>query len=87
MASYELLILPSAARELETIEPRADRQRIIRKLEALAANPRPVGVEKLAGVEGHYRIRQGDYRVIYRIEARRLIVVVVKIGHRREVYR
>ncbi len=87
MASYELLILPSAKREIEAIEPRADRELIVRRIGALAPNPRPAGCEKPAGVEGHYRVRQGNYRVIYRVEDHRLVIVVVKVGHRREVYR
>ena len=87
MASYELLIVPSAKREIEAIDPLAERIRIHRKIESLMANPRQHGVEKLAGAEHHYRIRQGDYRIIYRIEDYRLIVVVIRVGHRREVYR
>lgn len=87
MAAYSLEIRRSAARELETIEPRAQRLRIVARIRALATEPRPPGAQKLAGSRNAYRIRQGDYRVLYEIveEDRRL--VVVKIGHRREVYR
>ena len=53
----------------------------------MAENPRPQGVQQLSGEEGIFRIREGDYRIIYRIEQEVLTVLVVKIGHRREVYR
>ena len=85
MASYRLLIKPSAAQELEAT-PRKDRQRIVVKIERLAANPRPRGCEKLSGEE-KYRLRQGDYRVLYAIQDSSTTVTIVKIGHRREVYR
>lgn len=85
MASYKLLVTRSAAKELEAI-PSKDRGRIITRIRGLADEPRPAGAEKLSG-EDKYRIRQGDYRVLYEIEDRQLIVTVVRIGHRREVYR
>lgn len=85
MASYKLLVTRSAAKELETI-PSKDRGRIITKIRGLTDEPRPTGAEKLSG-EDKYRIRQGDYRILYEIEDRQLIVTVVRIGHRREVYR
>ena len=85
MASYKLLIKPSAAKELEAL-PRKDRSRIAAKIVGLAANPRRPGSEKLSG-EDKYRLRQGDYRVLYSIEDASTTVTVVKIAHRREVYR
>ena len=63
------------------------RRRIVRRLEALENNPRPRGVEKLAGVEELYRVRVGTYRIVYIIRDRELVVIVVRIGHRRDVYR
>ncbi len=66
MASYKLLIKSSAAQELEAL-PRKDRSRIVAKIEGLAVNPRPAESEKLSGEE-KYRLRQGDYRVLYSIE-------------------
>lgn len=75
-----------AARELKAIA-RADQVRIARRIDALAENPRPYGVHKLEGGKGLYRIRVGDFRVIYMIEDRRLLVVVIRIGNRRDVYR
>lgn len=85
MASYSLEIKRSAARELAGLPPR-DRARIITRIQALAREPRPAGSEKLSGQE-RYRIRQGDYRVLYKIHDDVLTVIVVKIGHRRDVYR
>lgn len=61
--------------------------RIMRKLDALEDNPRPVGVEKLSGPEDLYRVRVGDWRIVYAIRDRELVVIVIRIGHRREVYR
>ena len=61
--------------------------RITRKLEELEDNPRPMGVEKLSGREDLYRVRVGDWRIVYAIQDQELIVLVVKVAHRREVYR
>jgi mRNA interferase RelE/StbE len=61
--------------------------RVVRKLKALEDNPRPPGVEKLTGPEDLYRVRVGDWRVVYAIRDRELVVIVIRIGHRREVYR
>lgn len=85
MASYNVLMTRSAAKELESV-PTKDRQRIVTKIGALASNPRPAGAEKLSG-EDKYRIRQGDYRILYEIVDEDLVVTVVRIGNRREVYR
>lgn len=85
MGSYSVLITRTASKELEAV-PRKDRSRIITKIRALADEPRPNGAEKLSGDE-KYRIRQGDYRILYEILDRELVVTVVRIGHRREVYR
>ncbi len=85
MGSYKLLIRPSAAKEIETI-PKPDRLRIVKRIEGLSENPRPPGCEKLSGEE-KYRVRQGSYRVVYSIDDHAHEVLVVKVGHRREVYR
>ena len=84
MASYSLEIKRSAAKELAAL-PRQDRARVITRIQTLADEPRPVGCEKLSGQE-RYRIRQGDYRILYEIVDAVSIVMVVKIGHRRDVY-
>lgn len=85
MASYSILLTKSAAKELERV-PTKDRQRIATRIGSLAENPRPIGVEKLSG-DDKYRIRQGNYRILYEIIEADLIVTVVRIGDRREVYR
>ena len=83
--SYSLVIKKSAERELRAL-PKADVRRITGRIRSLAPNPRPPGNEKLSGQE-RYRIRQGDYRIVYAVDDDRRSVEVVKIGHRREVYR
>lgn len=85
MASYRVLIKRSAAKELEAV-PLKDRRRLVARIERLAANPRPVGAQKLSGEE-KYRLRQGDYRILYEIVDDDLIITVVRVGHRRDVYR
>jgi mRNA interferase RelE/StbE len=87
VASYSVFIKTSAAKELEAVEPRAVRARIVRRIQDLAQSPRPSGSQKLAGEAERYRIRQGSYRIVYSVNDERRIVEVVKIGHRREVYR
>ena len=85
MAAYSVFIKKSAAREMEAL-PKKELTRILERIGSLRKNPRPQGCEKLAGVE-LYRIRQGSYRIVYSIEDDVLTVWVVKVGHRREVYR
>ena len=85
MGSFEVIFKQSVAKDLRQI-PKKDVARILKRIEALRAEPRPPGVEKLSGQE-KYRIRQGVYRILYEIKNKELIVVVVKIGHRRDVYR
>jgi mRNA interferase RelE/StbE len=85
VGSYSLRIKRSAAKELEAI-PLQDRKRIFKRIEGLAAEPRPWGCEKLSGEE-KYRLRQGDFRILYEIVDQELIVTVVKTGHCRDVYR
>jgi mRNA interferase RelE/StbE len=87
VARYRLLIKRSAARELESLGLRDDRQRVVARINALAENPRPPGAEQLAGQEGRYRVRQGNYRILYEVRDADAIVTVVKIGDRKEVYR
>ncbi len=80
MASYDLLIKASAAKELEAV-PKKDRKRIAARIRELASAPRSHGAEKLSGEE-KYRIRQGDYRILYLIEGASYTVTIVRIGHR-----
>ena len=86
MASYSVRIKKSATKELEEL-PKQDRQRIVERVRALSENPPPAGAEKLAGESDRYRLRQGSYRILYEIEDEMLTVYVVKIGHRKAVYR
>lgn len=87
MAEYRLLIKPSAAKELEAIGTKRTRQRIVSRIRSLASEPRPAGCEKLAGSTALFRIRQGQYRVIYLVDDARHVIDVIKVGHRSEVYR
>jgi mRNA interferase RelE/StbE len=88
VAAYSLEIKRSAARELEAVEPRALRQRLVARIRSLAAEPRPAGrAEKLAGSDSLYRVRLGDYRILYEVDDPGRRLTVIKIGHRREVYR
>lgn len=87
MASFNVLIKTSAAKELEAVEPRGLRTRIVSRIQSLARTPRPPGSQKLAGEFERYRIRQGAYRIVYAVDDERRIVEIVKVGHRREVYR
>lgn len=87
MASYSVRIKTSAAKELEAVEPKAMRARIVSRIQSLARTPRPAGSQKLAGEAERYRLRHGSYRIVYSIEDAARVIEVVKIGHRREVYR
>ena len=86
MANYKILIKTSAAKEIESLPTRKDRRRVVEKIRKLAENPRPKGCEKLSG-QDRYRVRQGNYRIIYSIDDDRLVVHVVKVGDRKDVYR
>ncbi len=85
MASYKLLFKRSAEKELRKITP-PDLRRLIHAIQALAQEPRPPGARMLRGPERYWRIRQGDYRVIYEIDDAAAQIVITKVGHRREVY-
>jgi mRNA interferase RelE/StbE len=86
VASYSLRIKKTAIKELEGIPTKADRRRIVSRIESLADDPRPAGAQKLSGYE-RYRIRHGRYRILYSINDRELIVHIIRIGHRKDVYR
>lgn len=85
MASYRILLKRSVLKDLEPL-PARDRSRILERIGALADDPRPHGCEKLSALE-RYRVRMGDYRIVYAIEDSDLVVWVVRVGHRRDVYR
>jgi len=86
VAGYRLLIEPSAGKEIEALDQKKDRQRIVKRIAALASEPRPAGCEKLAGAEERYRVREGQFRIVYAVDDASRTVEVVKVG-RREVYR
>ncbi|MBN2592189.1 MAG: type II toxin-antitoxin system RelE/ParE family toxin [Sedimentisphaerales bacterium] len=85
MAKYRITIKKSAVKELEAL-PKKDLQRIIKHIQSLSENPRHYGSQKLSGKQ-QYRIRQGDYRIVYSIEDKESLIDIFKIGHRREIYR
>jgi len=86
VASYRLLIKPSAAKEIEST-PKKDRLRLVKRIQDLSSDPRPPGCEKLSGHEEKYRVRQGMYRIVYTISDVGLEICIIKVGHRKEVYR
>lgn len=86
MAGYRLFIKSSAVKEIESIPTKKDRRLVVSRIRKLADDPRPPGCVKISGSD-RYRLRQGRYRILYRIEDDRLIVTVVKIGDRKEVHR
>lgn len=86
MACYNVIIKASAKKELAAL-PKPVVSRMVAVIEALAVEPRPNGVRKLTGTNNIYRVRVADYRVVYRIEDDTLIIEVVRVAHRKEVYR
>ena len=84
--AYTVEFLKTAERQLAAL-PQDAQRRIARKIDALRKDPRPPGVELLHGDERFYRLRVGDYRVIYSIEGKRLVILVIRIGHRKDVYK
>ena len=87
METYRIKILPTAQKDLASL-PKAIRVRISKKIDSLQTNPAPQGVKLLKGKEREaYRVRVGDFRILYQIKKDILTVLVIKIGHRREVYR
>ena len=85
MGRFEVIFKQSVAKDLRQI-PKKDVTRILNRIKALSIEPRPPGVEKLSG-QDKYRVRQGAYRILYEVRNNELIVVVVKIGHRQDVYK
>ena len=84
--AFSIQFTPAAERALDGLEVPI-RRRVAGAIDGLALNPRPSGVKKLAGLENLWRIRVGDYRIVYRIFDRTLVIVIVTIGHRGDVYR
>jgi len=86
VAGYEVLIKPSALRELDSAGSRKLRRALVERIQALAQLPRPPGCRKLSGSD-RYRVRCGTWRIVYSVEDDRRIVLIVKVGHRKDVYR
>jgi len=86
MATYTIQYKKTVAKELKKLSL-TDRLQVIKAIQALADEPRPVGVATLQGSKGLFRIRWGDYRIIYEIHVTELLIQVIKVGHRKEVYR
>jgi len=86
-ASYNIQLKPAAERDLKKIKDWAVLGRIVKAIDGLATNPRPSNVTALQGDRSILRIRVGDYRILYLVEDAALLILVVRIGHRREVYR
>jgi mRNA interferase RelE/StbE len=87
VARYKVVIKPSASKEIGAAGQKKDRQRIVLRIQSLSENPRPFGCEKLSGHLDRYRVREGNYRIFYSIDDEKLLVDVVKVGHRKDVYR
>jgi mRNA interferase RelE/StbE len=85
MASYRIVFRKSVAKDLRQL-PAKDLKKILAKIDSLAEDPRPVGVQKLSAAS-YYRVRQGAYRIVYDIQDDALVVCVIKVGHRSRVYR
>jgi len=85
MAVYEILFKKSVFKDFKSI-PKKDLQKILERIESLAGNPRLPGSKKLAGQE-RYRLRQGRYRILYSIQDQELTIWIIKVGHRKNVYR
>jgi mRNA interferase RelE/StbE len=86
MAKFKIEISSSAEKTLRKI-PKTDLGRIIEAIQILAINPFPDGCRKLSGEESTYRVRQGNYRIIYEIHGKILTILILKIGHRKDIYR
>ena len=86
VAKYSIENKRSAQKEIESVATKKDRQRIVRRIAELADDPRPPACEKLSGSQ-YYRIRQGRYRIIYEVQDEKLIVIIIKVGDRKDVYR
>ena len=84
--TYRITLAPAAARQLRKFDPQV-RRRIQAALELLATEPRPPAATQLVGGSGEWRVRTGDYRIVYEIRDEELLVLVLRIGHRRDVYR
>ena len=86
MATYRIEVSATAERQIRKL-PRADQLRVVRTIQALSTDPRPSGCRKLSGHDDVFRVRVGRYRILYSIEGRRLVIIILKVGDRKDVYR
>lgn len=86
MSNYRIEVSATAERQLRKLEPE-DQLKIVAAIRILSSNPRPRGSRKLRGYDDVYRIRQGVYRILYSIERDRLLIIILKVGHRKDIYR
>jgi len=86
MGKYRIEVSATAERQIRKL-PHADQLRVLRVIQSLATDPRPEGCRKLSGVDDVFRVRIGRYRVLYAIEDRRLVIIVLKVGDRKDIYR
>ena len=86
MPTYRIEVSATAERQIRKL-PRSDQVRVLRIIQALAIDSRPAGCRKLSGHEDVFRVRIGRYRVLYAIEDRRLVIIVLKVGDRKDIYR
>jgi mRNA interferase RelE/StbE len=86
MASYRIDVSATAERQIRKL-PRNEQLRVLRVIQGLSIDPRPPGCRKLSGFDDVFRVRIGRYRVLYAIEDRRLVIIVLKVGDRKDVYR
>jgi mRNA interferase RelE/StbE len=84
--TYSVALAPAAVRQLRKLDATA-RRRVQASVELLAVQPRPPGAKKLVGGSGEWRVRTGEYRIIYEIHDNALLVLVLAVGHRRDIYR
>ena len=87
MAQYEIFFKPSARKELQRVGTKRDRQKIVAAIQGLASEPWPIGSQKLVGTDHCFRIRAGDYRIIYEIVDVVVSVTVIRVAHRKDAYR
>ncbi len=86
MASFRIEVSATAEKQIRKL-PREDQVRVLRAIRPLATEPTPPGSRRVRGYDDVFRIRVGTYRILYRVEGRRLLIIILKIGHRREIYR
>ena len=86
MASYRIEVSATAEKQIRKL-PRDDQVRVLRAIHSLATEPAPPGSRRVRGYDNVFRIRVSTYRVLYRVQGRRLLIIILKIGHRREIYR